>query len=206
MPDQANATSSNQTFSNGAQVFIRDKNITATVQSGNDQQGYTLKNKAGEEVTSSVDQMSAATIVDTVATDWQHIALEVAWNTAHIAAIEKFYNRNKAFGQNTMSFAIADGLWEVGAEQYLKPWVMQILNMDSPQVAGDGFVQMADFSDALKAIPIALLQKGYDAIRGRSFTKGFLRALVTDYIAIAAGNVSGRFVQGFVSGGKKFRY
>ena len=195
-----------QTFANETLVFIQDQNVTATVESGNDQDGYVLKNASGEEISSTADQMSVATIVDKVATDWQHIGLEIAWNTAHIAAIEKFYNKGKAFGQNTVSFAIADTIWEIGGRQYLQPWLETVLNMPAPAEAEDKFVQMADFTDAMKALPICLVQKTYDKIRGRSFSKGFFRALVMDYIAVLAGNVSGRFAGGLVSGDKKFRY
>ena len=195
-----------QTFETNSTVYIPAQNVTATVQSGNDEDGYTLLDSAGETISLAKDEIEVATIVDTVATNWQHIGLEIAWNTAHIAAIEKFYNKGKAFGQNTMSFAIADTIWEIGGRQYLQPWLETILNMPAPVEAEDSFIQMADFQDAMKALPICLVQKAYDKLRGRSFSKGFLRALVMDYIAVLAGNVSGRFVGGFVSGDKKFRY
>ena len=195
-----------QTFETNSTVFIRNQNVTATVQSGNDEDGYTVLNPAGETISVTKDEMQVATVVDTLATDWQHIGLEIAWNTAHIAAIEKFYNKGKAFGQNTISFAIADAIWEIGGRQYLQPWLETILNMPAPVEAEDAFIQMADFTDAMKALPICLVQKSYDKIRGRSFSKGFFRALVMDYIAVLAGNVTGRFVGGFVSGDKKFRY
>ena len=125
------------------------------------------------------------------------LAVEVAWNSAHVALVNKFFHKEKLMSSKLVNFAIADAIFEF-TQSSINPMLGSVAFWATAENE-DGFIGSGDFIDATKALPICVIEQAIRAVRGGSFTAGFLKTLVSDYAAIAAANCTGRLILGRMS-------
>ena len=120
-------------------------------------------------------------------------AMEVAWNGIIYAIIQKVRKSNPTFGPRFYSFVMSDAAYEL----FLKYFIENMVPFFRPEaVAAEEtgwFPAQGDLQDAVKSIPIALLQElALKMIYRRKLFSHFLKNLIDAFIAITGGNYSGR--------------
>jgi hypothetical protein len=127
--------------------------------------------------------------------------MEVAWNAIIYAIIQKVRKSNPTFGPRFYSFVMSDAAYEL----FLKYFIENMVPFFRPEaVAAEEtgwFPAQGDLQDAVKSIPIALLQElALKMIYRRKLFSHFLKNLIDAFIAITGGNYSGRlFTTSFAS-------
>ena len=120
-------------------------------------------------------------------------AMEVAWNGIIYAIIQKIRKSNHTFGPRFYSFLISEASYEL----FLKYFVENMIPFFRPEAVAaaesNWFPAQGDFQDAVKTIPIVLVQElALKMVYRRKFFSHFLKNLIDAFIAIAAGNYGGR--------------
>ena len=179
-------------------ITVDKQNKTSVIKSGNDKDGYTVVQDGKDTQKQAAD----LTLVRE-AMDWSHIALEVTGNALHHGILQKIQKRGW-FGPRTRAFAISDVVYETLGKSFFEPWFSDLIGMEAPRYAEDSFVQAADFKDALKAVPIALIQALVQKVMYKQgLSSNLVRNAVEAYIAIAVANIDVRMIRGWTSGAKK---
>ena len=185
-------------FTIGETVSIPSQNMTVNV-TGIDaaKQTLTYQDSDGKDVEVPYAQAEKLTEKSGRTSDFSAAAVEVMWNSAHVALVNKFFHKEKMMSSKLVNFALADGIFEF-TQNKINPMLGSIAFW-ATAAQPDGFMGSGDFIDATKALPICIIEQAIRAIRGGSFTSGFLKTLVSDYAAIAVANGSGRLILGRMS-------
>ena len=128
-------------------------------------------------------------------------AMEVAWNSIIYAIIQKVRKSNPTFGPRFYSFVMSDAAYEL----FLKYFIENAIPFFRPEAvaaaASGWFPTQGDLQDAVKSIPIALLQEvALKMVYRRKLFSHFLKNLIDAFIAITGGNYSGRLVSTSMAG------
>lgn len=166
---------------------------------------YNLKNEeSGEEESIALKDIASLVKKKNGMSDYKHTALEVVSNGLNYAILQKIQGKSFLRSPRTHAFVISDAIYELIMKHWAEPYILDMLGMEAPEVAEDAFVQSGDFKDALKAIPITLLQQIYSRLfQKKGWTTDLMRNAVEAYIAIVVSNVDTRLIQKWVSGADK---
>ena len=170
---------------------------------------YNVENAAGEKESVALTEIKGVYTpsASTRLYNYKGTALEVVSNGLNYAILQKIMGKSFLRSQRTHAFVISDGIYELVGKQYLEPMVLSMLRMEAPTVAKDQFIQSDDFKDALKAIPVVLIQQVFSKLfQKKGWTTDILRNMIEAYVAMVASNVDHRLIQKWVSGAKDSRY
>jgi len=125
--------------------------------------------------------------------------IEVALNSLVHGTIQKIRS-GPTFGDPFMTFVAADLIYEIFGKQLVDQFIPKIFRPD-PVAAAGGFFELGDLQDALKAIPIVILQQIVQKLwKRKSMSHRLLKNVLDAYISVALGNVVGRGVTKMTGG------
>jgi hypothetical protein len=129
--------------------------------------------------------------------DYGHVFTELLGNAVSYGIIQKIRS-NPTFGHRFMSFVASD----VAYELLLRGFVDRLVPFLRPDsIAVTTGVTSADFIDALKTIPVVIIQQIVCKFAYRQKMTGHLfKNLIDAYIAYTVSNLATRNVSGFMEG------
>ena len=118
--------------------------------------------------------------------------VEVLTNSAIYSAGQALFRKGRVFGHETMSFATADFIYEFIAKYYVESMFPDILPDVVPEKEQSWFAS-GDLQDALKALPIVVIQQIICRIAYRhKFGHKLLHQLIDAFGSISVANFAGR--------------
>ena len=166
---------------------------------------YNVNNEnSGEEESVSLKDIAGLVNKENRMEGYKHTALEVVSNGLNYAILQKVQGKSFLRSPRTHAFVISDAIYELVGKRFAEPYILEMIGVEAPSVAEDAFIQAADFQDALKAVPIVLLQQIFSKLfQKKGWTTDIMRNMVEAYISIVASNVDTRLIQKWVSGAEK---
>ncbi len=189
----------------GQIVKLKDDRVAEIL--GDDVSGYKVRLDGEEQIIPAKDIDRVAGPISVVMDDLSHNVLEVLSNSVNFAIIQKVRGRPFFKSGRLMSFAVSDAAYETLAKAYIEPYLMGFIKMSVARIADDRFIQAGDFQDALKAVPVAILQGIYGKMfQRKGWTSDFMRNMVEGYIAMVLANIDTRLIQKWIAPEKPSRY
>jgi hypothetical protein len=132
--------------------------------------------------------------------DYGHVFTELLGNAVSYGVIQKI-RANPTFGHRFMSFVASD----VAYELLLRGFVDRLIPFLRPDsIAVTTGITSADFIDALKTIPVVIIQQIVCKIAYKQKITGHLfKNLMDGYIAYTVSNLATRNVSGYMQSGEE---